>query len=92
MLEFIILFSIAYIIFSLVVLWKFAIKTGREGWELYIPIYSNYVLLKIAGLDIYWFIISLMPMIILYILNEYLFIIILSYLFSLLFSFFYCYL
>ena len=58
MLELIILLSLAYIIFSCVMLWKFAVKTGRKGWELYIPIYSNYVLLKIAGLDIYWFILT----------------------------------
>jgi len=50
MLELIIYLSLIYIIFSLVMLWKFAVKIGGEGWELYIPIYSYYLLYKAAGL------------------------------------------
>lgn len=91
MLDFIILFSVAYVIFSLVMLWQFAVKTGREGWKLYIPIYSNYVLFDIAGLDIYWFIISLVPVLAVYTLYEYTIIVVLSYVFSIFLSFFYCY-
>lgn len=90
MLEFFIYFCIAYVIFSLVTLWKFAVKTGREGWELYIPIYSYYVLFKIAGLDIYWFIMSLLPSVVIIIFSEYLILVVLSYFFAIFISFFYC--
>ena len=90
MLELIIYFCLAYVIFNLIMLWKFAVKTGREGWELYIPVYSNYVLLKIAGLDIYWFIMTLLPAVVVWLFKEYVILVILSYLFAMFVSFFYC--
>ena len=85
-----ILFYISCGIFWLVTLWKFAIKTGRKGWELYIPIYSNYVLLKIAGLNIYWFLITLLPLFVSVIFYEYPVIILLSIIPVIYVSFKYC--
>lgn len=38
-------------IFYLVILWKFAVKTGRTGWSLYIPIYSNFIWCDIVGME-----------------------------------------
>lgn len=58
--------SIIFSIFYLVVLWKFAVKTGRPGWSLYIPIYSTFVWVNIAGMDIIWCLLSFAPGIVLY--------------------------
>lgn len=84
------LLCIAFIIFYYVVLWKFAVKVGRKGYELYIPIYSDYVLLSIAGMDIYWFIMVIITGMSISIFSEYTFIIILSFIFLLMLSFIYC--
>ena len=88
--EIIILFSIAYVIFNLVILWKFAIKTGFPGWSLYIPIYSNYVWFRIAGMDTIWFILSLAPSAILYMYPGNSAVYIASIIFSLIISFCFC--
>ena len=61
MLKFLTILSFAYFIFYLVVLWNFAVKTGRPGWSLYIPIYSNFVICNIAGMDTIWCILSFVP-------------------------------
>lgn len=66
MLEIIIILSLAYIIFNAVVLWKFAVKIGRPGWSLFIPIYSNFVWCDIAGMDTIWCILSFAPSVVLY--------------------------
>lgn len=58
--------SIIFVIFYLIVLWKFAVKTGRPGWSLYIPIYSNYVWVNIAGMDLIWCLLSFAPGIVLH--------------------------
>jgi len=55
---------ILYIIFYLIVLWKFAEKTGRPGWSLYIPIYSTFVWCDIARMDTIWCILTFAPRII----------------------------
>lgn len=65
MLEIIIVLSLTYVIFYLVTLWKFAVKTGKTGWSLYIPIYSNFVWCDIAGMDTIWCIMSFAPGIVL---------------------------
>ena len=52
---------ILWIIFYLIVLWKFAVKTGNPGWSLYIPIYSNFVWCKISRMDTIWCIMSFVP-------------------------------
>ena len=49
------------IIFYLIALWKFALKTGNPGWSLYIPIYSNFVWCKIARMETIWCIMSFIP-------------------------------
>ena len=56
--------AISVIIFYMVILWKFAVKTGRPGWSLYIPIYSNFVWCSIAGMDTVWCILSFAPTIV----------------------------
>ena len=48
MLQFLI---ILLIIFYMVTLWKFAVKVGKPGWSLFIPIYSSFVWVDIARMD-----------------------------------------
>ena len=91
MLDLFILFCFFYIIFYVVMLWKFAVKAGYDGWELFIPFYSNYVLMKIAGLDIYWYLLSLAPSLIIFMLYEYTIMIIFAYLLAFYVSFVYSY-
>ena len=61
MFEISIILTLIYIIFYLIVLWKFAIKVGIPGWSFYIPIYSNFVWCHIARLDTIWCILSFIP-------------------------------
>ena len=51
MLQFLVILSI---IFYMVTLWKFAVKVGKPGWSLFIPIYSNFVWVDIARMDSIW--------------------------------------
>ena len=81
---------ITFIIFYLIVLWKFAVKTGNPGWSLYIPIYSNYIWCKIAGMDTIWCIMSYAPGIVLKIYPGNPNIYILSGIFSIIISFCFC--
>jgi hypothetical protein len=50
-------------IFALIVagLWKIFEKAGRPGWAAIIPFYNMYVVTEIAGRDIIWFILLLVP-------------------------------
>jgi len=65
MLEIITILSLAYIIFNSIVLWKFAVKAGKPGWSLFIPIYSNFVWCDIAGMDTVWCLLSFAPSVVL---------------------------
>ena len=53
---FIIIF-IALSIFLIVANVKVFQKAGKQGWEAIIPIYNSWVLVEIAGLDWWWFLI-----------------------------------
>lgn len=90
MLEIITILSLAYIIFYLVVLWKFAVKTGKPGWSLFIPIYSNFVWCDIAGMETIWCILSFVPSVVLYMYPDNAGISILSSVFSIIISFYFC--
>ena len=90
MLELVIYLCLIYFMFAMVLLWKFSVKTGGEGWELYIPIYSYYVLYKVAGLKSYWFSLYLILVMILLIFPENLIICGLVYLFAIAIHYYYC--
>ena len=45
----------------MVTLWKFAVKVGKPGWSLFIPIYSNFVWVEVAGMDTIWCLLSFAP-------------------------------
>ena len=42
-------------------MWKIFEKAGQPGWAAIIPIYNMYVLTQIAGKDILWFVLTLVP-------------------------------
>ena len=90
MLEIIIILSLSYIIFNAVVLWKFAVKTGRPGWSLFIPIYSNFVWVDIARMDSIWCLLSFAPTVVtrMYPGNPSIFLV--SVIFSMIISFCFC--
>lgn len=51
---------LAYLIFYLVCLWKLFKKAGKNGWEALIPFYNTYVLVEIAGLNWWYFLIAIL--------------------------------
>lgn len=44
-------------------LWRVFQKAGRPGWAALVPIYNNYVLLKIAGRPGWWLLLVLIPLV-----------------------------
>lgn len=82
--------SFIYIVFYLIVLWKFAVKTGRPGWSLYIPIYSNFVWCDIAGMDTIWCILSFAPSVAISMSPGNIGISIVSSIFAMIISFYFC--
>jgi len=44
-------------------LWKLFEKAGRKGWEALIPVYNAYIIVKLTGRSIWWFIFLLVPII-----------------------------
>src|SRR5262245_13929003 len=44
-------------------LWKVFVKAGQPGWAAIVPIYNAYVLTQIAGREILWFILLLIPIV-----------------------------
>jgi len=58
-----ILIFIAIFLFEIIAVWKVFAKAGRGGWECLIPIWSAYVLLKIAGKPGWWLLLLLIPLV-----------------------------
>ena len=56
-------FYIAFIIFCFVAMWKVFVKAGQPGWGILIPIYNNYLMLKIAKRPGWWLILYLIPVV-----------------------------
>jgi hypothetical protein len=56
---------IGLVVLAVVVIgmWKVFEKAGQPGWAAIIPIYNVYVLTQIAGRDIMWFILALIPVV-----------------------------
>lgn len=52
---------IVYFIFYSIGMWKMFKKCGRSGWEGIIPYYNKWALIEISGLQSYWFIICIAP-------------------------------
>ncbi len=58
---FLIFFGVALIVVSIVANWTLFKKAGKEGWEAIVPFYNNWVLVEIAGLNWWWFLLILAP-------------------------------
>ena len=50
-----------FALIMLIAMWKIFSKAGKPGWACIVPIYSNIVLLDIAGMPLWWFIGYLIP-------------------------------
>ena len=50
---------IAYLVLYIVSLWKLFKKADKNGWEAIIPFYSTYILIEIAGLNWWYFLIAI---------------------------------
>lgn len=57
---------IALFIFGVIVNWRIFTKAGRPGWESLIPIYSTYIMIKIAGKPGWWLLMLLIPLVNIY--------------------------
>ena len=52
---------LAILIATIVGMWRIFEKAGKPGWASIVPIYNTYILTEIAGMDIMWFILTLVP-------------------------------
>jgi hypothetical protein len=52
---------LAIMIIPMIGLWKMFEKAGRPGWAAIVPFYNYFILTEIAGMDIMWFILLLVP-------------------------------
>ena len=50
---------IGFLILYIVSMWKLFKKAGKNGWESIIPYYNTYVLIEIAGLNWWYFLIAM---------------------------------
>ena len=46
--------AIICIIFNIIARWIFFNKCGEKGWKALIPVYDEYILLKISGMNWWW--------------------------------------
>ena len=52
---------VALMLIPMIGLWKMFEKAGRPGWAAIVPFYNYFILTEIAGMDIMWFILLLVP-------------------------------
>ena len=50
---------IPIIVLYIIGLWKLFKKSGKKGWEAIVPFYNTYVLIEIAGLNWWYFLIAI---------------------------------
>ena len=50
---------IGYLVLYIMSMWKLFKKAGKQGWEAIVPYYNTYVLIEIAGLNWWYFLIAL---------------------------------
>lgn len=58
-----IVIMLAVMVFYLIALWKVFKKAGKNGWEAIIPFYNTWTLVDIAGLNWWYFLITLSPIV-----------------------------
>ncbi len=59
---FVYIIAAPFLLLALPGYWKLFEKAGRRGWEALIPIYSDYVMLKISGRPAWWLIWLFIPL------------------------------
>jgi hypothetical protein len=57
------IFMVIITIISVAILWKIFVKAGQAGWKAIIPIYDQYILLKIIGRPGWWLLLSFIPLV-----------------------------
>ena len=55
------LFYIGIIVAIIAGIWKLFVKAGEPGWAAIIPFYNTFIMVKICGKPILWFIMLLIP-------------------------------
>ncbi len=58
---FIAVIALAFYVIYVIGLWKLFKKAGEEGWKAIIPFYNTYTLITIVGLNWWWFLIDVLP-------------------------------
>lgn len=53
------LIALAFSIVYIVALWKLFAKAGEKGWKALIPVYNTYIMVKIAQLNWWYFLIAI---------------------------------
>ena len=54
---------LAFVILTVIGLWKIFEKAGKPGWAAIIPIYNIIVLLEIVGKPVWWIVLFLIPLV-----------------------------
>ncbi len=57
-------FAIAFVVLFVIGQYKLFKKAGKQGWEAIIPFYSTWVLVEIAGLNWWWFLLAVAKVIV----------------------------
>ena len=56
-----ILIGLTLTLVMMIGLWKMFTKAGQPGWAILIPFYSLFVMVKVAGKPVLWFVLCLVP-------------------------------
>ncbi len=59
----VILFMVAIFLFLIVGMWKVFEKAGQPGWGIFVPIYSAYLMVKIANRPGIWLLFLFIPVV-----------------------------
>ena len=60
---FLFIFVFAIVIFFVITYWKIFEKAGRPGWEILIPVYNYFIMMKIIGKPWWWLLLMCIPVV-----------------------------
>jgi hypothetical protein len=60
---FLFVFVFAIVIFFIITYWKIFEKAGRPGWEVLIPVYNYFIMMKIIGKPWWWLLLMCIPIV-----------------------------
>ena len=61
--QIIVIMYLAVIVLTIAGMWKTFDKAGQPGWAAIVPFYNMYVLTQVAGKEVIWFVLMLVPFI-----------------------------